>query len=97
MFKPLYDRIVVEVDPAKKTTESGIYITTSDNPNQVKRGTVRAVGTGRLLQDGTTAPLEVKEGDRVAFTGRSGIEFDMAEDNDHVILRENEILGVIED
>jgi chaperonin GroES len=92
--KPLYDRLLVKRIEEKEVKQGGIIIpdTAKEKPME---GKVVAVGTGRVEKDGTKIPLQVKVGDRVLFGKYAGTEIKI-EDKEHVILREDEILGVIE-
>ncbi len=91
--KPLYDRILVRrVEPEEKV-KGGIIIpdTAKEKPLE---GKVVAVGAGRLDDDGKRIKLEVKAGDRVLIGKYAGTEIRI-EDKEHVIVREDEVLGVI--
>jgi chaperonin GroES len=91
--KPLHDRILVKrVEPEEKV-KGGIIIpdTAKEKPLE---GKVVAVGTGRLDEDGKRIPLEVKVGDRVLIGKYAGTEIKIDE-VEHVIVREDEVLGVI--
>lgn len=93
-LKPLRDKIVVERSEAEEKTAGGILLpdTAKDKP---KQGTVVAVGTGRVLDNGDVHKLEVKKGDKVLFGGYAGSEVKL-EGKELLILSENEILAVIE-
>ncbi len=73
-IKPLGDRIVVRREAAEEKTTGGIVLPDSAK-NKPQRGTVLAVGPGRMLKDGDRRPLQVKEGDKVLFTTWAGDEF----------------------
>ena len=93
-LKPLADRIAVRpLDPQEKT-KSGIVV-----PDMAKEkpqeGKVIAVGTGRLLDDGTVKSLEIKNGDRVLYGKYSGTEISL-EGEDYLILREEDVLAVVQ-
>lgn len=92
--KPLHDRILVQRIEEKEQKRGSIIIpdTAKEKPME---GKVIAVGTGRLEKDGKRIPLEVKVGDRVLFGKYAGTEIKI-DDNDHVILREDEVLGILE-
>ena len=92
-FRPLHDRVVVKRIEAEEKSKGGIIIpdTAKEKPME---GKVIAVGAGRLEKDGKRIPLEVKVGDRVLFGKYAGTEIKI-DDNDHVILREDEVLGII--
>ena len=90
-FRPLADRVIVEVDEGR--TSGGIIIpdTAKEKP---KQGTVVAVGPGRF-DDGARVPMEVRPGDRVLFSSYAGTEIP-AEGGDFLIMRESEIYAVID-
>lgn len=93
-IQPLADRVVVRPLDAETISKSGIVIpdTAKEKPQE---GEVVAVGPGKLDKDGRRLPLEVKVGDRVMFTRYGGDEFKL--NNEEVkILREDEILGIVE-
>ncbi len=92
--KPLYDRVLVRrIEEDKEQRRGGIIIpdTAKEKPME---GKVVAVGTGRLNKDGSRAPLEVKAGDRVLFGKYAGQEIKI-NDKEHVIIKEDEVLGII--
>ena len=91
--KPLHDRVLVKRVEEKETVKGGIIIpdTAKEKPQE---GTVIAVGAGKLDESGKRVPMEVKAGDKVLFGKYSGNEIKI-DDVEHVILREDEILGII--
>jgi chaperonin GroES len=94
--RPLHDRVVVRRIEEKETVQGGIIIpdTAKEKPQE---GEVLAVGQGKRLEDGKIFPLDVKVGDRVLFGKYSGSEVPVKiEGEDVLIMREDEILGVIE-
>jgi chaperonin GroES len=93
-IKPLRDKVVVERSEAEERTAGGIVLpdTAKDKPRQ---GTVIAVGSGRVLDNGEVRKLEVKKGDKVLFGGYAGSEVKI-DGQELLILSENEILAVIE-
>ncbi len=93
-IRPLYDRIIVRRVEAEETTKSGLIIpdTAKEKPIEAK---VIAVGNGKVLDDGTVRKLEVQEGDRILFGKYSGTEIKI-EGEEHLILREDEVLAVVE-
>lgn len=93
-FRPLYDRVVIRRIAEKDVTEGGIYIPPAAKEKPLE-GIVAAVGKGILQKDGTLRKLDVKEGDRVLLGKYSGSEIKV-EGDQYVIVRESEILGVIE-
>ena len=92
--KPLFDRVLVKrVEPGEKV-KGGIIIpdTAKEKPME---GKVISVGAGRLDDDGKRIPMEVKSGDRILFGKYAGTEIKIG-DEEHIILREDEILGIIQ-
>jgi len=92
-IQPLGDRVVVEREDAEEVTAGGIVLPDSaqDKPS---RGKVVSVGDGRLLDDGTRTPLQVKVGDRVLFGSYAGEQFKLGE-RELMLMREEDILAVI--
>jgi len=92
--KPLYDRLLIKRIEEKEQRRGSIIIpdTAKEKPME---GKVIAVGGGRLEKDGTRVPLEVKVGDRVLFGKYAGQEIKI-DDKEHVILKEDEVLGIIQ-
>lgn len=93
-FRPLHDRLLLKRVEAEEKSKGGIIIPDSAKEKPIE-GLVIAVGNGKVLEDGTTRKLEVKAGDRVLFGKYSGTEIKI-EGEEHVILREDEVLGVVE-
>ncbi len=91
--KPLYDRVLVKRYEPAEEMKGGIIIpdTAREKPME---GEVVAVGEGRLLEDGSLRPLQVKVGDRVLVGKYAGTEFEI-DGVEHVVVREEEILGII--
>jgi chaperonin GroES len=91
--KPLYDRVLVKRVEEKEQKKGNIIIpdTAKEKPME---GKVIAVGSGRVEKDGKKTPLEVKVGDRILFGKYAGTEIKI-DDIEHVILREDEVLGII--
>ena len=95
-IKPLGDRVVVKPLEALEKSKGGIIVpdTAKEKPQE---GEILAVGQGKRLDDGKICPLDVKVGDRVLFGKYSGSEVPVKiEGEDVLIMREDEILGVIE-
>lgn len=93
-FKPLYDRVLVKRVEEESRSAGGIIIPDSAKEKPL-RGKVLAAGQGKLQDDGKLRPLAVKEGDVVLFGKYAGTEIKI-EGVEHLILREDEVLGVIE-
>ena len=93
-FRPLHDRVLIRRVEAEEKTQGGIIIPDTAKEKPIE-GIVLAVGNGKALEDGTVRKLDVKEGDRILFGKYSGTEVKI-EGEEHLILREDDILGVIE-
>jgi chaperonin GroES len=95
-LKPLGDRLVVERFQAEEKTSGGILL--PDNAkNKPQKGKVLAVGTGRMIKDGSRRPLQVKIGDTVLFTSWAGDEFREGKKGaDILLMREEDILAVLD-
>ena len=93
-IRPLYDRIMVKRIEEKETVQGGIIIpdTAKEKPQE---GEVVAVGQGKRLEDGKVVPLDVKVGDRILFGKYSGNDIKL-DGEEYMIMREDEVLGVIE-
>ena len=92
--RPLHDRILVRRIEEKEQIKGGIIIpdTAKEKPQE---GRVVAVGKGKMTEDGKLLPPDVKAGDRILFGKYSGSEIKL-EGEEHLILREDDILGVLE-
>ena len=93
-LKPLGDRIVAKQLDAQEKTKSGLVLPDSakEKPQEAK---VIAIGTGRLLDDGTVKALEIKNGDRVLYGKYSGTEVSI-QGEDYLILREEDVLAIVQ-
>ena len=92
-IKPLGDKVIVQRVEAEETTAGGIVLPDSAK-EKPKRGIVLAVGTGRLLDDGTRSEMQVKKNDEVLFTSYAGTEIKV-NGEDYMIMDESDILGII--
>ena len=92
--RPLQDRIIVKRLSGEEKTKGGIIIPDSAKEKPLE-GEVVAVGKGKVLEDGKVREPEVKVGDRILFGKYSGTEIKI-DGEDHLILREDDILGIIE-
>lgn len=94
-LQPLGDRVVVQREESESKTAGGIFLPDSakDKPS---RGTIICVGDGKLLDDGTRGKLQVKVGDKVIFTSYAPEPFKVGEE-EYLLLREEDILAVIEE
>ena len=93
-IRPLQDRVIVKRVKEEDKTKGGLFIPDTAKEKPIE-GTVLAVGNGKILEDGTVRKLDVKEGDRVLFGKYSGNEVKI-EGEDALILREDDILGVLD-
>jgi chaperonin GroES len=92
--RPLYDRILVKRVEEEQKTAGGLFIpdTAKEKPQQ---GVVVSTGNGKIQEDGSLRKLDVKAGDKILFAKYSGNEIKI-EGEEHLILREDDILGVLE-
>lgn len=93
-IQPLHDRILVKRIEEEEKTKGGIIIPDSAKERPLE-GNVIAVGNGKRLEDGTLVALDVKAGDRILFGKYAGTEIKI-DGVEHIILREDEVLGVLE-
>ncbi len=93
-IRPLQDRVIVKRIEEEEKTKGGIIIpdTAKEKPQE---GRVVAVGKGKVSDDGKITPLDVKVNDRVLFGKYSGSEISI-DNEEHLIMREEDILGIIE-
>lgn len=93
-IRPLYDRLVIRRVEQQETVQNGIIIpdTAKEKPQE---GEVVAAGRGKRLEDGSVVSLDVKVGDRILFGKYSGSEIKI-DGEEFLILREDEVLGVLE-
>jgi chaperonin GroES len=92
-IQPLYDRVLVRRLKTEDKTPGGLVIpdTAQEKPH---RGIVVEIGTGKILDDGRTSPIQVKAGDQVMFGKYTGEDI-VLDDIDHVILRAEDLLAII--
>ena len=94
-IRPLYDRIVVQrLENGKESMRGGIIIPDSAK-EKPQEGEVVSVGKGKSNDEGKVFPLDVKAGDRVLFGKYSGTEIKL-EGDEYILMREDEILGILE-
>ena len=93
-IRPLQDRLIVKRVEEEQKTKGGIIIPDTAKEKPIE-GKVIAVGNGKVLEDGKVRPLDVKAGDRILFSKYGGTEIKI-DGVEHIILREDEVLGVIE-
>jgi len=93
-IRPLHDRVIIRRLEEEEKTKGGIIIPDSAKEKPLE-GKVIAAGKGKIMENGEVRPLDVKAGDRILFGKYSGTEVKIDGD-EHLILREEDILGVIE-
>lgn len=93
-IRPLHDRIIVKRFEEERKTASGIVIpeTAAEKPDQ---GEIIAVGTGRVLENGSVRPLEVKVGDKVLFGKYAGQTVKVGSE-ELLVMREEDVVGIID-
>ncbi|TLN16490.1 co-chaperone GroES [bacterium] len=93
-LRPLQDRIIVKRLEEENMTAGGLYIpdTAKEKP---QKGEIIAVGKGKVAEDGKLLPMDVKVGDKILFGKYAGTEIKI-DGQDYLIMREDDILGVIE-
>jgi chaperonin GroES len=92
--RPLHDRILIKRIEEKESIKGGIIIPDSAK-EKPQEGQVIAVGNGKKTEEGKVIPLDVKAGDRILFGKYSGTEIKL-DDQEYLILREDEVLGILE-
>jgi len=92
-IRPLGDRVVIKPMEAEETTKGGIILpdTAKEKP---QKGKVLAVGSGRILDNGTRVPVDVREGDTVIFSQYGGTEIKL-DGEDYLVVSERDILAVL--
>ncbi len=92
-IKPLADRVVVKAAEAEEKTSGGIILpdTAKEKPQE---GTIVAAGPGKVSDNGTKVPMEVKTGDKILYGKYSGTEITI-DGEEHLIMRESDILAII--
>jgi chaperonin GroES len=93
-IRPLQDRILVKRLEGEEKTKGGIIIpdTAKEKPSE---GLVKAVGNGKVSDDGKKLPLDVKKNDRILFSKYAGTDITI-EGEEYLIMREDDVLGIIE-
>ena len=93
MLKPLADRVLVKVDEEEKKTKGGILLPDTAQKKSQK-GTVIAIGSGKMLDNGVRTSFEVKVGDRVLLAKYSGVDIEEEGEN-YLLLSERDILAIL--
>jgi chaperonin GroES len=94
-IKPLGDRVVLEQISPEETTKSGIILPGTVEKEKPEQGKVVAVGTGKLLKDGTRAKMDVKVGDKVLFSRYSPSEVKI-DGKEYLVVKEEDVLAILE-
>jgi chaperonin GroES len=95
-LRPLGDRLIVRRHPEETKTAAGIILPDSAK-KKPQKGTVVAVGPGKILDDGTRRGLQVKEGDQILFTAWAGDEFkERSKEEAILVMREEDVLAVLD-
>ena len=92
-LKPLGDRVVIKPRKAEEKTKGGIYLPDTATKEKPLLGTVVAVGSGKIMDDGSRAAMEVKIDDQVIFSKYAGTEIKL-EGEEYLIMREDDILAI---
>ncbi len=95
MLRPLYDHVLVEVVTKEEKTASGIFLPDTAHQEKPQTGVVKAVGKGKLLENGTIVEPAVKVGEEVLFAKYIGTEV-KHEGKDYLVIREQDILAVFD-
>jgi chaperonin GroES len=95
-IQPLFDRVLVTLAKREKETKGGILLPETEKMDKGTKGTVVAVGTGRVTESGSIVPMTVKKGDTVIFSkyGAEEVKIDGVE---YVLLREDQLLAIIQE
>src|SRR5437763_8096343 len=93
-IRPLHDRVIVKRLEEERTSPGGIVIPDTEAEKPIQ-GKIVAVGKGKIIEDGKVRPLDVKVGDKILFGKYSGTEVKV-EGGEWVVMREEEVLAVIE-
>jgi len=94
-IRPLHDRVIVERQEVESKSAGGIVLTGSAAEKST-RGVVLAVGKGRILENGTVLPLDVKVGDTVIFAEGYGTKTEKIDGKEVLVMPENDIMAIVE-
>jgi chaperonin GroES len=92
--RPLHDRVIVKRLEEQEKTKGGIIIPDTAKEKPIE-GKIIAVGAGKVMENGKRMPLQVKEGDRILFGKYAGTDIRI-EGEDHLIMREDDIIAIVE-
>jgi len=95
MPTPIDDRVIIKPDEPEKTSPGGIVLPESAREKKINRGKILAVGPGKLLENGTRQPPDLKKGDRVLYDGWAGSEIEL-DDAKVRILHAGDVLAVLD-
>jgi chaperonin GroES len=93
-IKPLHDNVVIKPQEAQKTTKAGIVLPDTVDKGKPEQGAVIAIGTGKILDNGTVAKMSVKVGDKVMFKKYAADEIEIAGEK-VILISESDILAVL--
>ncbi|MBW2145867.1 MAG: co-chaperone GroES [Deltaproteobacteria bacterium] len=93
-FRPLHDRILVKRVEEEERTQGGIVIPDSAKEKPIE-GEIISIGAGKVDEEGKVRPMDVKQGDRILFGKYSGTEIKL-DGEDYLIMREDDVLGILE-
>jgi len=93
-MRPLGDRIIVKPLPQEEVTRGGVILLPETAKEKPQQGEVLAVGSGRILENGTKVPMEVKVGDKILYGKYSGTEVKI-EGEEYLIIKETEVLAIL--
>ena len=93
-LKPRNDKVIVRPKEEETTTSGGIVLAPSANKDKPQQGVVTAVGEGKLKENGSREPIDLKEGDEVLYAKYSGTEFKI-DGVEYLVLSESDILAVV--
>ena len=96
MIKPLHDQVLIQLEGKDNVTESGIILARTENDTEPDKGTVLAIGPGRINHDGSKFPVSVSRGDRVMFARYAGHVI-KEEGREFILVGEKDIIAVIGD
>lgn len=94
-LKPLHDHVIVKALDAEEVTKSGIVLPETVDKEKPEKGEVVAAGPGKLLENGSRAPMSVKVGDKVVFKKYSPDEVKVGKD-EYLVLQESDIMATFE-
>ena len=95
-FRPLTDRVLVRPEEQEEKTAGGILVPKTAEKEKPMVGVIVAVGIGKVLENGDIRSVDVKVGDKVVFGKYAGTEIKASDDDAYLIMREEDIMGVVE-